>query len=96
MFLNKYVNDEYYEFILDEYDGGYLSTLDEKQFRKIYDLFQEYGFTYLEDIILRYLEIFEVDYTELKEKLENLKLELGNDFVYIISNQLSLLDRIFE
>ncbi len=96
MFLDKYVNDVYYEMILDEYDEEYLSTLDEKQFRKIYDLFQEYGFTYLEDIILRYLEIFEVDYTELKEKLENLKLELGNDFVYIISNQLSLLDRIFE
>ena len=30
MFLNKYVNDEYYELILDEYDEGYLSTLDEE------------------------------------------------------------------
>ena len=51
MFLNKYVNDEYYEFILDEYDEGYLSTLDEEQFKIIYDLFKQYGFTYIEDII---------------------------------------------
>lgn len=96
MFLNKYVNDEYYEFILDEYDEGYLSTLDEEQFKIIYDLFKEYGFTYIEDIILKYLEIFEMEYGEVKEKLEDLKTELGNNFIYIISNQLSLLDRIFE
>ena len=96
MFLNKYVNDEYYEFILDEYDEGYLSTLDEEQFKIIYDLFREYGFTYIEDIILKYLEIFEMEYGEVKEKLEDLKTELGDNFIYIISNQLSLLDRIFE
>ena len=96
MFLNKYVNDEYYELILDEYDEGYLSTLDEEQFKIIYDLFKEYGFTYIEDIILKYLEIFEMEYGEVKEKLEDLKTELGNNFIYIISNQLSLLDRIFE
>lgn len=96
MFLNKYVNDEYYEFILDEYDEGYLSTLDEEQFKIIYDLFKEYGFTYIEDIILKYLEIFEMEYGEVKEKLEDLKTELGDNFIYIISNQLSLLDRIFE
>ena len=34
--------------------------------------------------------------SEVKEKLEDLKTELGNNFIYIISNQLSLLDRIFE
>ena len=96
MFLNKYVNDEYYEFILDEYDEGYLSTLDEEQFKIIYDLFREYGFTYIEDIILKYLEIFEMEYGEVREKLEDLKTELGDNFIYIISNQLSLLDRIFE
>ena len=96
MFLNKYVNDEYYEFILDEYDGGYLSTLDEEQFKIIYDLFKQYGFTYIEDIILKYLEIFEMEYGEVREKLEDLKTELGDNFIYIISNQLSLLDRIFE
>ena len=96
MFLNKYVHDEYYEFILDEYDEGYLSTLDEEQFKRIYNLFKEYGFTYIEDIILRYLEIFEMDYLEVREKLDVLKEELGDHFIYIISNQLSLLDRIFE
>ena len=96
MFLNKYVNDVYYEMILDEYDEGYLSTLDEEQFKKVYNLFKEYGFTFIEDIILRYLEIFEMEYEKVREKLEDLKMELGDDFVYIISNNLSLLGRIFE
>ena len=96
MFLNKYVNDVYYEMILDEYDSDYLLTLDEEQFKKIYDLFREYGFTYIEDIILRYLEIFEMEYEEVKEKLEDLKMELGDDFVYIVGNNLSLLDKILN
>lgn len=74
MFLSKYVNDVYYEMILDEYDSDYLLTLDEEQFKKIYDLFKEYGFTYIEDIILRYLEIFEMEYDEVKEKLKDLIL----------------------
>ena len=96
MFLSKYVNDVYYEMILDEYDSDYLLTLDEEQFKKIYDLFREYGFTYIEDIILRYLEIFEMEYEEVKEKLEDLKMELGDDFVYIVGNNLSLLDKILN
>lgn len=96
MFLNQYVNEVYYEMILDEYDSGYLSTLDEEQFKLIYDLFRQYGFTYIEDIILRYLEIFEMDYSEVKEKIEELKEELGDNFIYIISNYLSLLDRILD
>ena len=96
MFLNRYVNDVYYEMILDEYDLGYLSTLSEEQFRKIYDLFIEYGFSYMEDIILRYLEIFEMDYLEVKNALDRLRADLGDDFIYIIGNHLSLLDQILE
>ncbi len=96
MFLSKYVNDVYYEMILDEYDSDYLLTLDEEQFKKIYDLFKEYGFTYIEDIILRYLEIFEMEYDEVKEKLKDLKLELGDNFAYIIGNHLSLLYKILD
>ncbi len=96
MFLNRYVNDVYYEMILDEYDLGYLSTLSEEQFRKIYDLFREYGFSYMEDIILRYLEIFERDYLEVKNAFDRLRADLGDDFIYIIGNHLSLLDQILE
>lgn len=96
MFLNKYVNEVYYEMILDEYDFGYLSTLNEEQFKKVYNLFKEYGFCYMEDIILRYLEIFELDDEEVREKLGDLKIELGDNFIYIISNHLSLLDSILE
>ena len=96
MFLSRYVSDVYYQMILEEYDDGYLSTLSEEQFRVIYELFREYGFTYLEDIILRYLEVFEMDYALVQEKLEELRSDLGPDFIYIIRNNLSLLDRILE
>ena len=35
-----------------------------------------------------------MEYGEVKRKLEDLKTELGDNFIYIISNQLSLLDTI--
>ena len=36
------------------------------------------------------------EYGKVKEKLEDLKMELGDDFVYIVGNNLSLLDKILN
>ncbi len=95
MFLSKYVSDVYYDMIMHEYEEDYLSQLDEEQFQKIYQIFIQKGFTYMEDIILRYLEIFELDEESVQHKLQELEKELGVNYVYIISNHLSLLGRIF-
>ena len=96
MFLSNYVNDVYYNIIIEEYDYNYLLSLDENNFCKIYYLFLYYGFNYVEDIILKYLEIFDMEINDVKEKIEELKDELGNNFTYIIGNNLSLLERILE
>lgn len=96
MFLEKYVNGFYYNQILDNYKLEYLYTLDEQQFLSIYKLFLEYKFYFVEDIMLKYLEIFELDYIVVKEKLDILKEKLGNNFTYIIGNNMNYLDEILK
>ena len=96
MFLEKYVSNFYYEQIIDNYEEWYLNTLDEENFLKIYNLFKEYNFYFIEDIILNYLEIFEMDFDEVEDKLIELKDLLGDNFVYIIGNDMKYLNKIIE
>lgn len=96
MFLKKYLNDFYYNELIENYKIEYLNMLDEQQFLKIYKLLIEYKFYFIEDIILKYLEIFELDYEVVKNKLEKLKEILGNNFVYIIGNNMKYLDEILK
>lgn len=96
MFLEKYVSDFYFSQILDNYDKKYLLSIDEQHFLKIYKLFIEYKFYFIEDIILKYLEIFELDYNIVKEKIELLKEKLGNNYIYIIGNKINYLEEILN
>lgn len=96
MFLQKYVSEFYYNQILDNYKTEYLKSLDEQNFLKIYKLFVEYKFYFIEDIILKYLEIFEMEYSEVKEKLELLRVKLGKNFVFIIGNNMNYLNFLID
>ena len=96
MFLKKYLNNFYYNELLKNYRIEYLNMLDEQQFLKIYKLLIEYKFYYIEDIIIKYLEIFELDYDIVKSKLDSIKKILGNNFVYIIGNNMNYLNEILK
>lgn len=96
MFLQKYVSEFYYNQILDNYKTEYLKSLDEQNFLKIYKLFVEYKFYFIEDIILKYLEIFEMEYSEVKQKLELLRVKLGKSFVFIIGNNMNYLNCLID
>ncbi|MDO4963042.1 MAG: hypothetical protein Q4E75_02980, partial [bacterium] len=86
----------YYNEVIDNYKIEYIDTLDEDNFKEIYNLFKINNFYFIEDIILNYLEIFNMDYEDVKTKLENLKKTLGDNFVYIIGNNMKYLNYILE
>ncbi len=90
-FLRKYVSNVYYELILDTYDWVYLQSLDEKKFQKIYNLFKNLGFSFVDDIVLKYIEIFELPEEEVLDKIETLKNTLGDNYKNIISNNMNIL-----
>ena len=94
MFLHKYVNSLYLGIISSNYDESYIELLDETNFVKIYHLFKNYQFYYIDDIILKYLEIFDMDYDDVERGILLLKEKLGEDFVRIIGNDMTYLDEI--
>lgn len=94
MFLEKYVNKFYLDLIYYNYDEGYLNSLDESNFVSIYNLLKENKFYFIDDIILKYLEIFEMEYDDVNNGLINLRNKLGENFVYIIGNNMSYLEEL--
>ena len=96
MFLEKYLNATYLDLIYSNYNEEYLNTLEEDNFLKIYNLFKSYSFYFIDDIILKYLEIFDMDYNDVLNGIINLKNKLGDNFIYIIGNDMTYLEEIFN
>ena len=65
-----------------------------KNFDYIYNLLKNYNFYYIEDIIVNYIELFEFDYEAVNYAILNIKSELGEDFVKIIGNNLTIINDI--
>lgn len=94
MLLEKYLDDFYYNMVVDNYDYSYLEGLDEDNFKEIYKLLKEYHFYYINDIILNYIEIFSLDKEEVEQKIKELKEKFGNNYVYLIGDDMRALDYI--
>ena len=96
MFIHKYVNDFYFTQIMSNYDIQYLNTLSEVNFIKIYNLFKQYDFYFIDDIILKYLEIFSLDYKKVLRGIILLKEALGDNFVDAIGKNIAHLNLLLE
>ncbi len=94
MFLSKYLDDFYFNLVINNYEEEYLNTLDEDNFIKIYQLFNDYNFYFINDIVLNYLEIFTMPSDLVKNKIETLKQRLGFNFVNIIGNNMKYLNEL--
>lgn len=94
MFLNKYLDEFYYNLVIDEYDEAYLNTLDEENFVSVYNVFSKYNFYFINDIILKYLELFELSSNDVENGILKLKEKLGNDFVYIVGQNMNYLNEL--
>ena len=73
MFYNKYLDDYYLEQLTQNYDLNFLKNIDKDNFDKVYNLFKDYKFDYIEDIILGYLDIFTMDWEAKPEAIVGAK-----------------------
>lgn len=96
MFYKKYLSNMKYYMLLDTYRLEYLKEITEDKFKEIYDIFKKYNFYYIDDIILHYLEIFTMDSKVVEKGILKLNRELGNNFVYLIGNNMSYLEKILD
>ncbi len=94
MQYNKYLDDFYIEDLYEKYDGDYLNSIDADNFDNIYNLFVEKKFYFIEDIISMYIEIFTMEVDIVRERLVELESKLGDNYVYLIGEDLTLLNSI--
>lgn len=96
MFLDKYLSETKLDMLYSIYDDNYIYSIDYNNFMKIYNVFSQYQFYFIEDIIVNYLEIFTLDVEEVVTKLEILKYQLGEKFAYIIGNDMRYLESLLR
>lgn len=96
MFIDKYLNNVKLKLLYDVYDSEYINSLDETKFIKIYEMFREYKFYFIDDIILNYLEIFTLDPLVVENKILELINKLGSKYMYIIGSDIRYLESILE
>lgn len=94
MFLEDYLDRTKLNLLYATYEEWYIEGLDKENFLDIYNLFKKYNFYFIEDIILNYLEIFSLSKEEVEKEILDLKEELGEQFVYIIGNDMRYLEKI--
>ena len=92
MFLKDYLDEFKYNTLFDIYEIDYINSIDEDNFISIYNLFKKYNFYYIDDIIINYLEIFTKDSEFVENKINKLKDILGDNYIYIIGNDLRYLE----
>ncbi len=96
MFIKKYLSQYNYEQLREKYDDWFIDSLNEEQFLKIYTIFRKYNFYFIEDIIVSYYEIFMQDEDFIIQRMPLLKNKLGNNFNYIIGNNMQYLDYFLD
>ena len=96
MFLDKYLNSTYLDLVYDNYTEEYINLLDESNFNKVYLLLKSYNFYFIEDIILNYLELFEIEAKYVQLAISNIKKVLGDNFVKQIGEDMTLINKIME
>ena len=94
MFLENYLDEFYYNQVIDNYEYEYLCNIDYNNFKQVYDILVKYNFDYMEDIILRYIELFELEPKYVENSINILINKLGNNYVRIIGNDMRYFDNI--
>lgn len=92
MFLETVLSEVNMELIYDKYDKEYLECIDPYNFADIYNLFLDNKFYFIEDLIVKYLEIFTIRKDIIIDAVDSLEEEYGTDYVYKIGKDLSILD----
>lgn len=96
MFLDNYLDEFYYNQLIDNYDYNYLCSLDYNNFKQIYDILVKYKFDYINDIILNYIELFEIDPKYLEDCIKELITKLGDNYIRIIGSDMRYFTLIID
>lgn len=93
MFLQNILNEDLYNEVLDNYDYDYLESLDYDIFTKNYILFKNKKFYFIEELIIKYLDIFMLDSDIIESALYEIEKVYGTDYILFIGHNLDILEK---
>ena len=96
MIFDKYLNDTYLDILYSNYNLEYLKSIDISNFIEIYNLLKSKGFYFIEDIIINYMDIFELDSYYLNKVLTYLESKMGKDYIKRIGHNMTILYKIID
>ena len=96
MIFDKYLNDTYLDILYSNYNLDYLKSIDENNFIEIYNLLKSKGFYFIDDIIINYIDMFELDKDFLNKVLTYLESKMGKDYIKRIGHNMTILDKIID
>lgn len=96
MFLKKYLDETYLNLLYNTYEEKYINNLDEKNFNEVYNLLIDRGFYFVEDVVIKYLELFEIEPKFISLALNDMEKEFGKEYVFLIGNHITLLERVLD
>ena len=96
MIVDRYLDLTKQKLLREVYEEDFLENIDEDNFLKVYHLFAQYGFYFIDDIILNDLELFLEDPSKIESGILKLKDELGPNFVKKIGIDMRYLERLLD
>lgn len=90
MFLQKYLNDVEYDLLLNKYDEEFISNINEEKFEINYRYLVNQKIFFINDLVLRYLEIFNFDNSIIVNTIYELEKKYGKDYRFLVGNNISL------
>lgn len=90
MFLQKYLNDVEYDLLLNKYDEEFISNINEEKFEINYGYLVNQKIFFVNDLVLRYLEIFNFDNSIIVNTIYELEKKYGKDYRFLVGNNISL------
>lgn len=82
--------------ILEKYSNSIVENFNEENFNRIITFLTNEGCNYIEDLLEDYLDIFIIDYDEFVRKYNILNKKYNNRYLELISEDMDLLEELFE
>lgn len=91
----KYFDEDDIIHLKETFDSELLNKIDYENLIKCYEYLISERIYFAKDILLEYLDLFLIYYDEFKAKFENLKKDLGSDYVEKLEQNIALLETYF-
>lgn len=91
----KYFDEDDILHLKETFDYELLNKINYENIIKCYEYLIKEKIYFSKDILLEYLDLFLIDYDEFKIKFQQLKKDLGSNYVEKLEENISLLETYF-